>query len=85
MRAKVLCADENFQVTEVGGHTEEKDDEVKVKGKVTLFNVGSCFSYETGIIGSRRCALYPSASVSAPFYGYSKLWLHGQEESRNRR
>ena len=33
---------------------------VKVKGKVTLFNVGSSFSYETGINGSRRCALYPS-------------------------
>ena len=29
------------------------------KGKVTLFNVGSSFSYETGINGSRRCALYP--------------------------
>jgi len=27
----------------------------------------------------------PPASVSAPFYGYSKLWLHGSEESRNRR
>ena len=24
------------------------------------------------------------ASVSTPFYGYSKLWLHGSEESRNR-
>ena len=57
----------------------------KGKGKVTLFNVGSSFSYETGINGSRRCALYPPASVSAPFYGYSKLWLHGSEESPNRR
>ena len=57
----------------------------KGKGKVTLFNVGSSFSYETGINGSRRCALYPPASVSAPFYGYSKLWLHGSEENRNRR
>ena len=28
-------------------------------GKVTLFNVGSSFSYEAGISGSRRCALYP--------------------------
>lgn len=27
----------------------------------------------------------PPASVSAPFYGYSKLWLHGTEESRSRR
>ena len=27
----------------------------------------------------------PPASVSAPFYGYSKLSLHGSEESRNRR
>ena len=27
----------------------------------------------------------PPASVSAPFYRYSKLWLHGSEESRNRR
>ena len=53
-----------------------------LKGKVTLFNVGSSFSYETGINGSRRCALYPPASVSAPFNGYSKLWLHGSEESR---
>ena len=55
------------------------------KGKVTLFNVGSSLSYETGINGSRRCALYPPTSVSAPFYGYSKLWLHGSEESRSRR
>ena len=54
------------------------------KGEVTLFNVGSSFSYETGINGSRRCALYSPASVSAPFYGYSKLWLHGSEESRSR-
>ena len=53
---------------------------VKVKGKVTLFNVGSSFSYETGINGSRRCASTPPASVSAPFYGCSKLWLHGSEE-----
>ena len=27
--------------------------------KITLFNVGSSFSYETGINGSQRCALYP--------------------------
>ena len=26
----------------------------------------------------------PPASVSAPFYRYSKLWLHGSEESRNK-
>ena len=45
----------------------------KSKGKVTLFNVGSSFSYEAGINGSRRCALYPPPSVSAPFYGYLKL------------
>ena len=43
------------------------------KGKVTLFNVGSSFSYEASINGSRRCALYPPPSVSAPFYGYLKL------------
>ena len=35
------------------------DIKVKKKGKVTLFNVGSSFSYKTGINGSRRCALYP--------------------------
>ena len=29
------------------------------KGKVTLFNVGSSFSDETGINGSRRCTLHP--------------------------
>mgnify|MGYP000061351637 CR=1 FL=1 len=40
----------------------------RFKGKVTLFNVGSSFSYETGINGSRRCALYPPTSESAPFY-----------------
>ena len=45
----------------------------KKKVKSLLFNVGSSFSCETGINGSRRCALYPSASVSALFYGYSKL------------
>ena len=28
---------------------------------------------------------YPPSSVNAPFYGYSKLQLHGIEESRNRR
>ena len=26
----------------------------------------------------------PLASVSAAFYGYSKLWLHGSKENRNR-
>ena len=57
----------------------------KGKGKVTSFIVGSSFSHETGINGSRRCALYPPASDSAPFYGYSKLWLQGSEENRNRR
>ena len=41
----------------------------KGKGKVTLFNVGSSFSYEAGINGSRRCALYPTPSVSAPVRG----------------
>ena len=46
---------------------------VKVKSKVNLFNVGSSFSYETGINGSRRCAFYPPPSVSAPFHGYLKL------------
>ena len=28
---------------------------------------------------------YPPPSVSAPFYRYSKLQLHGTEESQNRR
>ena len=28
---------------------------------------------------------YPPSSVNAPFHGYSKLQLHGTEESRNRR
>ena len=28
---------------------------------------------------------YPPSSVNTPFYGYSKLQLHGTEESRNRR
>ena len=40
----------------------------RFKGKVTLFNVGSSFCYETGINGSRRCAFYPPTSESAPFY-----------------
>ena len=26
---------------------------------------------------------HPTSSVNAPFYGYSKLQLHGTEESRN--
>ena len=44
--------------------------------KVTLFNVGSSFSYETGINGSQRCALYPlPLSVlhftSIQSYGYT--------------
>ena len=59
--------------------------QVEVKGKVTLFKVCSFSSYATGINGSRRCAFTPPVSVSAPFYGYSKLWLHGSEESRNKR
>ena len=29
---------------------------MQVKGKVTLFNVGSSFSYEAGMNGSRRYA-----------------------------
>ena len=45
----------------------------KSKGKVTLFNVGSSFSYKTGINGSRRCTLYPPLSVSAPFYWFLRL------------
>ena len=40
--------------------------------KVTLFNVGSSFSYEPGINGSQQCALYPRPSVSAPFYSHLK-------------
>jgi len=74
-----------FHYHENKPHIQVQNLRVLGKGKVTLFNVGSSFSYETGINGSRRCALYPPASVSAPFYGYSKLWLHGSEESRNRR
>ena len=33
------------------------------KGKISLFNTGGSFSYETGINGSRRCALDSLASV----------------------
>ena len=58
--------------------------EVK-SSQVNLFNVGSSFSYETGVNGSRRCAFYPPPSVSAPFHGYLKLQLHGSEGSGNRR
>ena len=47
----------------------EANQEMLGKGKVTLFNFGSSFSNKTGINESRRCALYPPASVSAPFYG----------------
>ena len=65
--------------------TENNVKVKKVKGKVTLFNIGSSFSYEAGTNGSRRCALYPPPSVSAPFYGYLKLLLHGSEKSQNRR
>ena len=36
----------------------------KGKGKVTLFNVGSPFSCETGINGSRRCALLTPLPLS---------------------
>ena len=53
----------------------EGSDSIKGKGKVTLFNVGSSFSYETGINGSRRCALYSPASVhrftGIQRYGYT--------------
>ena len=62
----------------------EGSDSIKGKGEGNLFNVGSSFSYETGVNGSGRCALYSPASVSAPFYGYSKIWLHRSEDSRNR-
>ena len=47
------------------------------KGKVTLFNIGSSFSCETGINGSRRCALYPPLPLSVlrfmgiQSYGYT--------------
>ena len=37
-------------------HTNEGLSHNK-KGEGTLFNVGSCFSYETSISGIRRCAL----------------------------
>ena len=58
----------------------EANQEMLGKGEVTLFNFGSSISNETGINESRRCALYPPASVSAPFYGCSRLWLHGSEK-----
>ena len=40
------------------------------KGKVTLFNVGSSFSYETGINGSWQCALHPPSLRQC-----SVLWI----------
>ena len=48
----------NFIITKIS-HIQVQNLRVLGKGKVTLFNVGSSFSYETGINGSRRCALYP--------------------------
>ena len=54
------------------GSLDSQDEFLKVNFKVksvTIFkNVGSSFSYETGISGSRLCVLYPPPSVSAPFY-----------------
>ena len=53
-----------------------------------LFHVGSSFSPSDKRLLSMEADGAPStprASVSAPFYGYSKLWLHGSEESRSRR
>ena len=48
-----------------------------------LFNVGSSFS-PTRLLSMEAdgAPSSPLASVSAPFYGYSKLWLHGSGESR---
>ena len=46
---------------------------IKVKLKILQFNVDSSFSYEAGISGSRRCALYPHDFVSAPSYMYFKV------------
>ena len=57
-----------------------KKSRINVKqGKVTLFNVGSSFSYEAGINGSWRCALYPPPSVSAPLYRYLKLLSYADQ------
>ena len=53
-----------------------------------LFHVGSSFSPSDKRLLSMEADGAPStppASISALFYGYSKLWLHGSEESQSRR
>ena len=57
--------------------------QVKGKGKVTLFNVGNSFTYETAINGSRRCALYPpclcQCSVLRVFKAMA-TWIRGKSK-----
>ena len=56
------------------------------KGKVKSLYLMSVVPSVTRLVSMEADgAPFTPASVSSPFNGHSKLWLHGSEESRNRR
>ena len=64
----------------------QRHDGGKVKVKVLIFTrvARDSTTRLINLCPSVRIS-YPPPSVSAPFYGYSKLQLHRTEESQNRR
>ena len=60
-----------------------REKAVKKKGKVTLFNVGSSFSYLLMEADGAPSTPLP-LSVLRFTLRYSRLWLHGSEGSRNK-
>ena len=78
----------------VGSEAEEMRGQGRrkgnIKGKGSFFLGGWHVADTTRLINlwpSVRTSYLPplNSSVNGPFYGYSKLQLHGTEENRNRR
>ena len=57
----------------------------ELKGKGLYFRVARGSTTRLINLWPSMRTSYPPSSVNAPFDGYSKLWLHGTEESRDRR
>ena len=74
-------------VTSLNKFQLEKPDRTSLKGKAKSLGLTSVAPSVTRLVSveANGVPFTPPASVSAPFHGYSKLWLQGSEESRNRR
>ena len=79
----------NSKVSQVG----MKGEKIQVKGRVDIVSLVKKDPYFMKVDGDSTTRLinlwpsvrtfHPTSSVNAPFYGYSKLQLHGTEERRN--